>query len=90
MDESLKQAIEITIENNIIEAICLAEKVIEILDKKCRKGCKNSTWIGFQNGEGTECGIDIEHLIKQAKQLLNNNQNVIFTLETKKNKNEKV
>ena len=77
-------------ENNIIEAICLAEKVIEILDKKCRKGCTNSAWIGFQNGEGTECGIDIEHLIKQAKQLLNNNQNVIFTLETKKNKNEKV
>lgn len=57
-------------ENNIIEAICLAEKVIEILDKKCRKGCTNSAWIGFQNGEGTECGIDIEHLIKQAKQFV--------------------
>lgn len=74
MDESLKQAIEITIENNIIEAICLAEKVIEILDKKCRKGCTNPTWVGFENGEGSECGIDIENLIKKAKQFKNDEQ----------------
>ena len=56
---------------------CLAKKVIEILDKKCRKGCTDPTWVGFQNGNGSECGIDIERLIKQAKRL-------IFTLETKK------
>lgn len=56
-------------ENNIIEAIGIAEKVIEILDKKCRRGCTNHTWIGFQNGNGTECGVDIERLIKKAKQI---------------------
>lgn len=57
-------------ENNIIEAIGLAKNIIKILDNKCRKGCTNHTWIGFQNGNGTECGVDIERLIKQAKRLL--------------------
>ena len=60
-----------------IQGLCLAKKVIEILDKKCRRGCTDPTWVGFQNGDGSECGIDIERLIKQAKRL-------IFTLETKK------
>lgn len=56
-------------------SIKLAKKVIDILDKKCRNGCTSEhyTWIGFQNGNGTECGKDIERLIKQAKKLLKNN-----------------
>ena len=50
----------------------LATRIIDILDKKCRNGCEgeNYTWVGFQNGNGTECGVDIERLIKYAKRLL--------------------
>ncbi|MBP6479197.1 MAG: hypothetical protein KA290_15875 [Chitinophagaceae bacterium] len=57
--------------STILAAVRLAEKVIEVLDKKCRNGCtgEHYTWDGFQNGNGTECGIDIERLIKQAKRL---------------------
>ena len=54
------------------QAIKLAKKVIEILDKKCREGCNeaNYSWVGFENGNGVECGVDIERLIKQAKKVL--------------------
>ena len=53
-------------------AIKLAKKVIEVLDKKCRSGCEGDhyTWVGFQNGNGTECGVDIERLINQAKRII--------------------
>lgn len=52
--------------------INLAESIVKILDVKCRKGNneENKSWIGFQNGNGTECGKDIEKLIKQAKKIL--------------------
>ena len=62
--------------NAMLAAVRLAEKVIEVLDKKCRNGCTgdNHTWIGFQNGHGAECGVDIERLIKQAKRLLSNSR----------------
>ena len=62
--------------NTMLAAVRLAEKVIEILDKKCRNGCtgEHYTWEGFQNGNGTECGVDIERLIKQAKRLLKNSR----------------
>lgn len=51
----------------------LAQSVIDILDVKCRKGCdeNHKKWDGFQNGNGTECGKDIERLIKKAKRELN-------------------
>ena len=50
----------------------LAETVINVMDKKGKAGCKDPTWIGFQNGNGTEIGVDIERLIKQAKRFLAN------------------
>jgi len=62
--------------NTMLAAVRLAEKVVEVLDKKCRNGCtgEHYTWVGFQNGNGTECGVDIERLIKQAKRLLKNSR----------------
>ncbi len=62
--------------NTMLAAVRLAEKVIKVLDKKCRNGCtgEHYTWEGFQNGNGTECGVDIERLIKQAKRLLKNSR----------------
>lgn len=62
--------------NTTLAAVRLAEKVVEVLDKKCRNGCtgEHYTWVGFQNGNGTECGVDIERLIKQAKRLLKNSR----------------
>jgi len=62
--------------NTMLAAVRLAEKVINVLDKKCRNGCtgEHYTWEGFQNGNGTECGVDIERLIKQAKRLLKNSR----------------
>lgn len=55
-----------------LAAIKLAEMVVQVLDKKCRNGCspKNYKWDGFQNGNGTECGVDIERLISKAKKFL--------------------
>lgn len=45
----------------------LAQMVIDVLDIKGRAGCNDKSWIGFQNGNGTEIGSDIERLIKKAK-----------------------
>ena len=58
-------------------SIALAQRVVDILDKKCRNGSSKefSSWIGYENGNGTECGTDIEKLIKQAKRILKSNQN---------------
>jgi hypothetical protein len=52
----------------------LANRVIAILDIKARNGCveKEKSWIGFENGNGTEVGKDIERLIKLAKKELKN------------------
>ena len=48
--------------------INLAQKIINILDIKARSGCYSKpAWEGFQNGNGTDVGNDIEKLIKQAK-----------------------
>lgn len=69
MQTNLKKHIAPANANNVLATVLLAERVIEILDKKCRRGCTNHTWIGFQNGSGTECGVDIERLIKQAKRI---------------------
>ena len=70
---STEQAVNYT---DLLAGVSLAEKVIQVLDKKCRNGCnvEHDTWDGFQNGNGTECGADIERLIKQAKRLLKNNR----------------
>lgn len=61
-------------DNNQLTAENLAETVINVMDKKGRAGCKNRTWIGFENGNGIEIGTDIENMIKQAKQFLVNNK----------------
>lgn len=58
--------------NRVLSAVRLAETVINVMDKKGEAGCNNPTWIGFQNGNGTEIGVDIERLIKQAKRFLAN------------------
>lgn len=46
--------------------------LLATLDVKCRKGCsdKNMSWVGFQNGDGEECGEDIERIIDSAKKML--------------------
>lgn len=76
MNEDSKKHITPTDANSVLAAVCLAEKVIDVLDKKCRNGCtgEHYTWVGFQNGNGTECGVDIERLIRQAKRLLKNSR----------------
>ena len=58
--------------NRLLAAVRLAETVIKVMDKKGKAGCNEPTWIGFQNGNGTEIGIDIERMIKQAKRFLAN------------------
>lgn len=74
MQTNLKKHIAPTNANNVLAAILLAKKVIAVLDKKCRNGCtgEHYTWVSFQNGNGVECGVDIERLIRQAKRLLKN------------------
>lgn len=60
--------------DSIINATHLAKNIIKILDKKGRAGCNNQGWAGFENGNGTEIGVDIERLIKQAKRFLTSNK----------------
>lgn len=76
--ESVKSGIGIRIienpQNKKSSDISLAETVIKVLDKKARAGCiKNSSWVGHQNCNGTEIGVDIERLINQAKRFLKKN-----------------
>jgi hypothetical protein len=52
------------------ELISLASRVIAILDKKANVGCKEKGWEGFQNGNGTEVGKDIDRVIKSAHRIL--------------------
>lgn len=56
-------------ENQLNEANAIIDKIIKILDVKARTGCndKSASWVGLQNGNGTEIGLDIENLIKKAK-----------------------
>jgi len=58
--------------NLLLAEVRLAQTVIKVLDVKARAGCDNPSWIGYSNGNGTEIGVDIERLIKQAKRLLAN------------------
>lgn len=34
---------------------------------KSLRGCEVKNWVGFQNGNGTDVGQDIERLIKRAE-----------------------
>ena len=46
------------------------KECIDILDVKCADGCINKTWIGFQNGNGEDIGIEIDRFIRETKQLI--------------------
>ena len=37
------------------------------LKVKSLRGCEVKNWVGFQNGNGTDVGQDIERLIKRAE-----------------------
>ena len=52
-------------EKDIIRMQRLLNDFIKVLDKKARNGCtdKDKTWVGFQNVNGTEVGIDFENII---------------------------
>ena len=45
----------------------LSSGVIMVLKNKALRGCDEKSWIGFQNGNRTEVGKDIERLIKRAE-----------------------
>ena len=51
------------------DLLSLCKSIIQTLDVKGRAGCINPSWEGFQNGNGTEVGKDIETLIRKAKRL---------------------
>lgn len=54
----------------LLAAVRLAETVIKVMDIKGRAGLSDPTWVGFENGNGTEIGKDIEKMIRQAKRFL--------------------
>ena len=56
-------------EEQLNEANKIIDNFILLLDVKARNGCydKNTSWVGIQNGNGVEIGIDIEKIIKKAK-----------------------
>jgi hypothetical protein len=72
MQKNLKNFVMTNKKNENVLAVSLAKEVVQILDEKCKQGCapENRSWIGFENGDGIECGNDIERLIKQAKNIL--------------------
>ena len=45
----------------------LACRLIQVLKVKSLRGCEVKNWVGFQNGNGTDVGQDIERLIKRAE-----------------------
>ena len=50
--------------------ITLAGQIVEVLDKRCKAGCSNPDWTGYENGNGSEVGSEIERLIRRAKRIL--------------------
>ena len=65
-----KPAIKNMASNLLLAEVRLAQTIVKVLDVKARAGCSEPSWIGYSNGNGTEIGVDIERLIKQAKRLL--------------------
>lgn len=45
----------------------VASTLIQVLKVKSLRGCEVKNWVGFQNGNGTDVGQDIERLIKRAE-----------------------
>ncbi len=45
----------------------LSSTLIQVLKVKSLRGCEVKNWSGFQNGNGTDVGQDIERLIKKAE-----------------------
>lgn len=45
----------------------LSSALIMVLRVKALRGCITKNWFGFQNGNGTDVGKDIERLIKRAE-----------------------
>jgi hypothetical protein len=45
----------------------LSSTLIQVLKVKSLRGCEVKNWLGFQNGNGTDIGQDIERLIKRAE-----------------------
>ena len=45
----------------------LSSMLIQVLKVKSLRGCEVKNWLGFQNGNGTDVGQDIERLIKRAE-----------------------
>ena len=45
----------------------LSSALIQVLKVKSLRGCKVKNWLGFENGNGTDVGQDIERLIKRAE-----------------------
>jgi hypothetical protein len=48
----------------------LAAEVVRVLDRRCKAGCTKPDWYGFENGNGSEVGSEIERLINRAKRIL--------------------
>lgn len=68
--KAVETAIDKAYESGRLEAIVLAEKVIEILDVKARTGTDEYIW---QNGNGEDLSTCFEELIQEAKDYLNKN-----------------
>lgn len=45
----------------------LSAALIQVLKVKSLRGCEVKNWLGFENGNGTDVGQDIERLIKRAE-----------------------
>ena len=54
--------------------ISLAKLIVKVLETKALAGVKNKTWIGFENGNGTDVGHHIDSLIKNAKKIILKNK----------------
>jgi hypothetical protein len=48
----------------------IIKQLVFVLDEKCKRGDLFPSWEGFENGNGEECGKDIEELIEKAKEYL--------------------
>ena len=61
--------------NNNQELIKLAKRVVRVLETNFKCDGEICDWDGFENGNGRECGKEIDRLIINVKRILKNHEN---------------
>lgn len=56
----------------------LAKRIVRVLETRALAGCKHPNWKGFENGNGSEVGGEIDALIKAAQRIIDNQKQTLI------------